>query len=105
MQGSFLAEIQHAIKENRLRYTFHAQEQMAKRHILHAEICECLLSAEVDVIEEYHDDKYSPSVLIYGITQKRRILHIQSNRTGVIITTYEPDQERWHQDKKTRRRV
>ena len=47
------------------------------------EIIEVILGKEAEVIEEYLDDKYSPSCLIYGTTLKGRILHVQSNYQGV----------------------
>ena len=50
-----------------------------------------------DIIEEYPDDKYSPSCLIYGQTLVRRDLHVQVSLPPkvVIITTYEPDPDEW----------
>lgn len=51
----------------------------------------------VEIIEEYPDDKYSPSSLIYGKTEKGRDLHVQISLPPivVVITTYEPDPEEW----------
>ena len=52
-----------------------------------------------EIIEEYPDDKYSPSCLLLGFTQARRALHIQisleDTRLLKIITLYEPDEEEW----------
>lgn len=63
-----------------------------------------MLSGEI--IEEYHDDKYSPSCLIYGKTEVGRDLHIQVSYppSVVVITVYEPDPEEWV-DFKTRRQM
>jgi len=51
------------------------------------------------VIENYPDDKYGPSCLIFGRTAAGRPIHVQcsySSRPLVkIITVYEPDSERW----------
>ncbi len=86
------------------RYTIHAQEQMAIRHILDAEIIEIINSSVCEIIENYPSDKYSPSALIYGKTNNGRVLHVQSNHQGVIVTTYEPDIEKWCSDFKKRRK-
>ena len=50
-----------------------------------------------EVIEEYPDDKYSPSCLIYGSTKKGRNLHVQVSLppTVIIITVYEPKSSEW----------
>ncbi len=52
-----------------------------------------------EVIEEYRDDKYGPSCLIFGFTIANRPLHVQCSypfRLLVkIITFYEPDPTIW----------
>ena len=52
-----------------------------------------------EIVEDYPDDKYGPSCLIFGYTQAGKPLHIQCSypsRTLVkIITIYEPDADRW----------
>ena len=68
---------------------------MAQRKITDHEVQQVLLCLEAEVIEEYLTDKYSPSCLIYGVTTLRKILHVQSNREGVIVTVYDPDPEEW----------
>ena len=92
------------VKNKRHYYTVHAQEQMALRHIEDSEIRETILGKEAEIMQEYADDKYSPSCLIYGATLKGRILHVQSNYQGVIITAYKPDSSKWHNDMKRRRK-
>jgi hypothetical protein len=51
------------------------------------------------IIEDYPDDKYSPSCLILGLTINNRPLHLQVSRGEsdmlTIITLYEPDQTEW----------
>ncbi|MDR4499393.1 MAG: DUF4258 domain-containing protein [Candidatus Scalindua sp.] len=56
------------IKGNKHRYTIHAQEQMALRHIRNSEVMEVILSENAEIIEKYFDDKYAPSYLTYGVT-------------------------------------
>ena len=76
-------------------YTVHAQGRMAQRRITDQDVQYVLLCAEAEVIEEYPTDKYSPSCLIYGVTALGRVLHVQSNHQGVIVTVYEPDPAEW----------
>lgn len=90
-----LEQTQEAIRRAVHRYTVHAQGQMAKRRILDSEVRETVLGAEAEVIEEYPSDKYGPSCLIYGVTAAGRVLHVQANPAGVIITAYEPDPAQW----------
>jgi hypothetical protein len=75
---------------------------MAIRHITSSEVTEAMLSNLVEIIENYPQDKYSPSCLIYGVTLSNRVLHVQSNYEAVIVTTYEPDPAKWIAFKKRR---
>ncbi len=90
-----LEQVRDAIRRGSHRYTVHAQGQMAKRHIMDVEVREAIIGPEAEVIEDYPTDKYGPSCLIYGATEAGRVLHVQMNLEGVIITTYEPDPEEW----------
>jgi hypothetical protein len=85
------------VKINKREYRFsdHAVKRMIKRSIDRIEIEEAVLSGEV--IEEYPDDKYSPSCLIYGRTKTGRNLHIQISLPPlvVVITVYDPDEAEW----------
>ena len=51
------------------------------------------------IIEEYPEDKYSPSCLIFGWTKSQRPLHIQASYADTenvrIITIYEPNPAEW----------
>ena len=73
----------------------HAVKKMIKRSITRQEVEEAVLQGEI--IEEYPEDKYSPSCLIYGKTKKGRDLHVQASLPPmvVIITTYDPDPAEW----------
>ncbi len=75
--------------------TVHAAEQMKRRLIEPREIEEAILNGEI--IEEYPDDKYGPTCLIYGQTSQKRNLHVQCSLPPMIwiITTYEPDPNEW----------
>ena len=90
-----LEAIQAIVRRADHRYTVHAQGRMAQRQITDHDVQHVLLCAEAEIIEEYPTDKYSPSCLIYGVTALHRVLHVQSNRQGVIVTVYEPDSTEW----------
>lgn len=59
------------------------------------------ISENAIIVEEYPDDKYSPSCLIFGFTQTNRPLHLQvsTQESAIvkIITIYEPDPNQWIQ--------
>ena len=64
------------------------------------------VGATARIIEEYSDDKYSPSCLLLGFTGADRPLHILVSLADTdlvrVITVYEPDPEYWT-DNTTRR--
>ncbi len=90
-----LADIQDRVNESDYRFSDHAVERMIERAIERSEVEEALLSGEV--IEEYPEDKYSPSCLIYGKTKAERRLHVQISLPPkvVVITVYEPEPGEW----------
>lgn len=90
-----LERVQEAVRRGAHRYTVHAQAQMAKRRVLDLEVREAILGPAAEMVEDYPADKYGPSCLIYGVTNTGRVLHVQANPEGVIITTYEPDPAEW----------
>ncbi len=87
--------IQEKIRTEDYRYSDHAVKRMIKRAIDRHEVEEAILVGEL--IEEYPDDKYSPTCLIYGKTRAGRVLHVQASLPPlvVIVTAYEPDSEQW----------
>jgi len=90
-----IKEIQDKIKDGEYRFSDHSVKRMIKKSIDRHEVEEVILEGEI--IAEYLDDKYSPSCLIYGKTNKGRNLHVQVSYPPrvVVITTYEPDPEEW----------
>lgn len=87
--------IQDKVLKSEYRVSDHAVKQMIKRSITRLEIEDAVISGEV--IEEYPDDKYSPSCLIYGKTKNGRDVHVQLSLPPliIIITTYDPDPDEW----------
>jgi len=101
-----IEEIRQAFRTVRYEYTLHAVDQSILRHITRKELLETIENGEV--IEDYPDDKYGPSCLVYGVTRAGRHLHVQcsypQHRPKVkIITVYEPNPEEWV-DYRVRRR-
>jgi hypothetical protein len=94
--------IQEKIKLGDYRFSDHAIKRMIERDVERAEVEQAINNGVI--IEEYPDDKYSPSCLIYGQTLAKRDLHIQASLPPkiVIVTTYEPDPSEWI-DCRTRR--
>jgi hypothetical protein len=82
---------------DQFEFTKHALDQSILRSISVREIREVMANGEV--IEDYPDDKYGPSCLVFGITKSGRVLHIQcsypSRAIVKIITLYQPGIEQW----------
>jgi hypothetical protein len=60
------------------------------------------------VIEDYPEDKYLPSYLVYA-RYKDQVFHIQiatdfDNEIITIVTAYRPTPDKWEEDLKTRRK-
>jgi len=87
--------IKDKIRTGEYRFSDHAVKRMIKRAINRYEIEDALMTGKI--IEEYPEDKYSPSCLVYGKTRTGRNLHIQISLPPevVIITVYEPDESEW----------
>jgi hypothetical protein len=85
-------------------FSHHALKRAVERNISGSEIAQ--MSENAELIEDYPDDKYSPSCLILGFTNQDRPLHIQVSFADTpmvrIITLYEPDPEEWIEFRKRR---
>ena len=94
---AIIDEIREKIAHAQFEFSQHAVDQSILRHISVREIREAIVVGEV--IEDYPNDKYGPSCLVFGMTLARRPLHIQcsypSRPLVKIITLYEPDARRW----------
>ena len=99
-----LTDIQRQLANGDFEVSRHALRRAVERNISEAEIREAGLRAEV--IEDYPDDKYSPSGLLLGFTAAGRPLHFQVSyaESGLtkIITIYEPDPNEWLDCRKRR---
>ena len=79
-------------------FRLHATKRMIQRKIQDYEVYQVLNKG--DIIESYDDDLPFPSVLINGLTQENRHLHLvvainKDEKILIIITVYEPDKNKW----------
>jgi len=92
-----LEEIRRKIDANEFEFSRHAVDQTIIRRVSVQEVREVFANGEV--IEDYPEDKYGPSCLIYGRTAAARALHIHCSYPSrpliKVITIYEPDPARW----------
>jgi len=92
-----LEEVRNQLSAGEFEFSRHALKRVVERNISDQEIRQAGIQA--NVIEEYPDDKYSPSCLLLGFTQTGRPLHIQVSLAETelvkIITLYEPDPSEW----------
>jgi hypothetical protein len=94
---ALIDEIGEKIEAGEFEFSKHAVDQSIIRRISVQEVRE--IFADAEVIEDYPDDKYGPSCLIFGRTREGRPLHIQCSYPSrpliSIITLYEPDPDLW----------
>jgi hypothetical protein len=92
-----MEEIRKKVAQGQWEFSLHATRQMIARGIQTADVAATITTGEV--IEEYPNDKYGPSVLVLGRTLDGRALHVQcsdpSRPLVKIITVYAPDPAQW----------
>ncbi|OKY73930.1 MAG: hypothetical protein BM485_16815 [Desulfobulbaceae bacterium DB1] len=90
------------IKKNidlyQIEYRVHATRRMFQRNISEDEVEFVLVHGEI--IENYTDDFPLPSVLVNGCTPAKNRLHLvvginDSEKIIVVITAYNPSEEKW----------
>lgn len=78
-------------------FSRHAFRRAVERNISEMEIKQAGVNEKV--VEDYPDDKYSPTCLLLGFTVHGRPLHLQVSYVDSdlvkIITLYEPDESEW----------
>jgi hypothetical protein len=91
-------EIRAKVKRRQYEFSKHAVDQSIIRDISVAEM-EDAVAGRSEVIEDYPDDKYGSSCLIFGYTKAGRPLHVQCSYPRwplvKIITLYQPDPDLW----------
>jgi hypothetical protein len=96
--------IREKFEKGLFEFSKHAVDQSIIRCISVQNVHEVISNGTI--IEDYPEDKYGPSYLIFGMTAEGRPIHIQcsypSRSIIKIITLYEPDPVRWIDFKKRR---
>ena len=89
--------IRSKVADDLFEFSRHAVDQSILRNISLDEFRESIANATV--IEDYPNDKYGPSCLVFGFTKNGRPIHVQcsyaSRERLKIITLYEPDENLW----------
>lgn len=92
-----IKDIQSKVQQGQFEFSKHAVDQSILRRISVKEMREAIASSQV--IEDYPDDKYGPSCLVFGLTETNRPLHIQCSHPSrpliKIITLYKPGPDEW----------
>ena len=92
-----LDNVRRQLANAEIDFTLHVARRLLQREISEMEIRQA--GARAMVIEEYPDDKYSPSCLMLGFTDTGKPLHIQVSLADTslvrVITVYEPDPADW----------
>ncbi len=91
---------------SRLVFRVHAIQRMFQRHFSEEDIRRGLESGEV--IEEYPDDKPYPSRLVLSWVGSRPVHMVVADNAEaqetIVITVYEPEQDKWEADFKRRKK-
>ena len=99
-----LGFIKNCIKERTIRWTYHVNMRLEERFISRDEIVQAIDSYEI--LEEYPDDRYLPSCLVYAEADKKKFHMVVAldyeDHSIVIVTAYQPSLEKWNNDLKTR---
>lgn len=99
--------IQCCVRQRKILWTYHINMRLQNRGISRRTILESIDTYEV--IEEYPDDKYFPSYLVFGRYQGD-VVHIVfaadvEDDNVRLITAYHPNPLEWGDDLKTRRKA
>ena len=100
--------IREHLENNQYRLTKHATTARLQRGITITELKRALLNGEI--IEKYPNDQPYPSCLVLGWLVSGDPLHVVCSRGNSepamrIVTVYEPSDNKWESDYKTRRKV
>lgn len=99
-------QLKDIIQKNRIEWSAHALSRMLEKGISRASVKYIIIN--VEMIENYPDDKPFPSGLFYG-PWEGMILHVvisydAASQKILVITAYWPDEEHFESDFRTRRK-
>ncbi len=92
-----LEKVRSQLSAGEFDFSRHALKRVVDRNISDQDIRQA--GVQANILEDYPDDKYSPSCLLLGFTQTGRPLHLQVSLAETelvkIITTNEPAPSEW----------
>lgn len=92
------------LSSGEFEFSRHAFKRVVERNISARDITQ--VGTRAEIIEDYPEDKYSPSCLLLGFTAGGRALHLQVSLAETelvkIVTVYEPDPDEWVDYRKRR---
>ena len=93
---TILETIKNCFKNENIRFTLHALDEMAEEDIETNDIIDAVASGQI--LENYPEHLRGACCLIGGLTQRGRNIHIVCTTTlqpVIIITVYEPKPPKW----------
>jgi hypothetical protein len=102
-----LVFIKECLRSSRILWTYHVNMRMESRSISRGVILQSIDTLEI--IEDYPEDKYLPSYLLYGC-YRQEAFHVMiaadvKGDSVRVVTAYRPDHGEWESDLRTRRRA
>ena len=103
MNGLNIEDLRVLCRENKIKWSLHALKRIRERKISPESVVNAIIFGEI--IEQYEDDKYFPSCLIFNNDYNAPIHTVASTDTSNvhIITAYRPALNEWENDFKTRK--
>jgi hypothetical protein len=101
----FIDQIKEKAKSQDVKWRGHATQRLIQRNIKRKDVLHAILNSQL--IEEYPHDYPFPSCLLLGFDTIDNPLHIVcavDKESLWIITVYKPDNSRWENNFKTRKR-
>ena len=98
-----IADLRILCREEKVKWSLHALKRIRQRKILSGTVIDAILSGEI--IEQYKDDKYFPSCLVFNCDYDNPVHAVVSiaDEKVNIITAYNPTLNEWENDYKTRK--
>ena len=99
-----ICNLQSLCRDDSMVITKHARQRLVERGISINDVQSAIRTGEV--IKQYEDDKPFPSCLLLGRAEKEIKIHVVAsidNEILYVITAYQPDENEWELDLKTRK--
>lgn len=100
-----IENIRKYLEKRKVIWSVHCSNRLDKRNISRADVKNAIINGKI--IEYYYEDYPYPSCLILGNSSNNKMLHIvcgMNNEFLYMITAYYPDENKWDDDMKIRRK-